>query len=185
MNVYETCPEFENEKYRLRLIEESDAGDLLKVYSDKKAVPLFNGDNCHGDDFYYTTAERMKQAVDFWVFSYKNGYFVRWSIIDRAKNEVIGSVEAFLRVAEDYFTNCALLRLDLRSDYETASEIESILSLIVRPFFEIFGSDKVATKAVPAATERRRALKALGFSESQEKLVGGDGTEYEHYFVLE
>ena len=58
MNVYEDCPVFQNERYVLRLVEDGDIGDLLKVYSDVKAVPLFNGDNCNGDDFHYTTPER-------------------------------------------------------------------------------------------------------------------------------
>ncbi len=59
-NPYEKCPSFENEQYLLRLVEASDAPDLLSVYSDEKAVPLFNSDNCHGDDFHYTTLQRMQ-----------------------------------------------------------------------------------------------------------------------------
>ena len=41
-NVYISCPEFENRQFNLRLISINDCDDLLKVYSDKKAVPLFN-----------------------------------------------------------------------------------------------------------------------------------------------
>ena len=52
---YMTCPAFESENYLLRLVEPTDVTDLLNVYSDEKAVPFFNGDNCHGDDFHYTT----------------------------------------------------------------------------------------------------------------------------------
>ena len=63
MDVYKECPKFENDRYILRLTVRGDCDGLLKVYSDKKAVPFFNGDNCHGDDFYYTTAERMLQGV--------------------------------------------------------------------------------------------------------------------------
>ena len=99
-DVYEFCPQFENEKYLLRLIEEKDLEDLHKVYSDKKAVPFFNGDNCHGDDFYYETIERMKQAVDFWIFSYKERYFVRWTIFDKSTNQAIGTIELFHRDSE-------------------------------------------------------------------------------------
>lgn len=182
MNVYENCPTFENDKFRLRLTIADDAADLLKVYSDIRAVPFFNGDNCHGDNFHYTTIERMRQAVGFWIFSYENGYFVRWSIIDKNTNEVVGTIEEFLRTADDYFTDCALLRLDLRSDYERDFEISSILSLIVPPSFKMFGCDKIATKGFSASTERTKALKNCGFSETQEKLIGGDGTAYSGYF---
>ena len=43
-DVYEYCPEFENEKFLLRLISAEDSNDLLKVYSDPDAVPFFNSD---------------------------------------------------------------------------------------------------------------------------------------------
>ena len=44
VNPYEKCPVYENENYLLRLVETSDAPDLLLVYSDEKAVPFFNSD---------------------------------------------------------------------------------------------------------------------------------------------
>lgn len=182
-NVYQNCPQFENERYCLRLVSREDAPDLLTVYSDEKAVPFFNGDNCHGDDFHYTTKERMESAVDFWVYSYSAGYFVRWAILAKASSEVIGTIELFHRDAEDAFTNCGLLRLDLRSDYERSEEIQSILSLILEPAYTLFSCDRIATKAVPAASQRIDALKRLGFVSTEDKLVGEDGTEYPFYFV--
>ena len=184
MNVYENCPMFENEKYRLRFVNETDTEDLLKVYSDLRAVPFFNGDNCKGDDFHYTTYERMEQAVDFWKQSYESGWFVRWSVVDQAKGKAVGTIEGFHRDATDCFTNSCMLRLDLRSDYEKSEEIASVLSLIVPASFVLFDCDKVATKAVPAAGERIRALGEMGFVLSDEKLTGDDGTRYDRYFVL-
>ena len=69
MNVYENCPVLESERFLLRLVQKEDCKDLLKVYSDRQAIPLFNSDNCHGDLFDYQTEERMMQAIDFWIFS--------------------------------------------------------------------------------------------------------------------
>lgn len=128
-NPYEKCHVFESENYLLRLIEPADVKDLLLVYSDEKAVPLFNGDNCNGDDFHYTTPERMQSAVDFWLQAYTEGWFIRWVIVAKKLNfpqsqaslrelekkdngHVIGTIELFNRQAEDYFNNCGLLRLD-------------------------------------------------------------------------
>ena len=37
----------------MRMVCQEDRMDLLKVYSDKRAVPFFNNDNCGGDGFYY------------------------------------------------------------------------------------------------------------------------------------
>lgn len=213
MNPYETCPVFENENYLLRLIEPADTQDLLLVYSDGKAVPFFNGDNCHGDDFHYTTLERMQGAVDFWCQAHKEGWFIRWVIIDKKANRpdcadsgtrqegntpdsadsavrnaggtAIGTIELFNREAEDYFNHCALLRLDLRSDYERADNIYDILSLIVPQTCEMFGSQMVATKVPTFATERKAAVEKLGFTLSEEALVGvDDGKEYRNYYVL-
>ncbi|MCM1204000.1 MAG: hypothetical protein NC300_07635 [Bacteroidales bacterium] len=64
-DVYQVCPQFENEKYLLRFILEEDCPGLLKVYSDKETVPLSNSDNRDGDDFYYCTESRMKQVLDY------------------------------------------------------------------------------------------------------------------------
>ncbi len=59
MDIYKKCPIIESEKFTLRLTEKDDTAELLKVYSDLKAVPFFNGDNCHGDDH--------KEYFDYWV----------------------------------------------------------------------------------------------------------------------
>ncbi|MDE7439183.1 MAG: GNAT family N-acetyltransferase [Clostridia bacterium] len=183
MNVYEYLPVFESTNFKLRGVCYEDADDLLKVYSDKKAVPFFNGDNCHGDNFYYTTKERMQEAIKFWLWSYDNGYFVRWAIIDKKINSAIGSIELFHRddeVAE--YDNCGLLRLDLRSDYEKESAIKEILSMIEQPTYDLFG-DKIVTKVKAFATERHAAVKALGFSLPQEPLRGQNGEEFNDYYL--
>ncbi len=183
-NVYRSCPQYENEDYLLRKISPNDKSDLLTVYSDKNAVPFFNCDNCGGDDFYYTTQDRMEQAISYWLLEYSTAGFVRWSILSKKVKQAIGTIELFHRDAEDYFTNCGLLRLDIRSDYEVSSEIVKILNLIIQPAYTLFHCDKIATKAIPSATERIAALKRLGFTLSEESLIGHDGTRYDSYFVL-
>lgn len=183
-DVYETIPVFENDQFQLRGTTKADASDLLRVYSDASALPLFNSDNCHGDNFCYDTPEKMNRALDFWSYSYETRQFVRWTVVAKAEKEAVGTIELFHRDAKDYFSNCGLLRLDLRSDYEKSPIIESVLALILPHVFKLFHCDKVATKAIPAAAERRRALRQLGFGESGEKLRGNDGkTEYDSYFV--
>ncbi|WP_160688170.1 GNAT family N-acetyltransferase [Clostridium sp. C2-6-12] len=181
-SVYVNCPEFENERFKLRFISIEDCDDLLKVYSDKKAVPLFNSDNCNGDDFYYTTSERMKQAMDFWKLSYDEKWFVRWAIVDKNYNIAIGTIELFHRDAEDYFTNCGLLRLDLRSDYEKEESIVDILKLIIDKTYSLFECNMIATKVIPIAKERINALKKFGFLPTENSLIGHDGTEYSSYY---
>ena len=178
MNIYKTCPEVENESFRLRLANEQDCEDLLKVYSDLRAVPLFNGDNCNGDDFHYATLERMQKAMSFWIWSYENGWFVRLSIVDKRTDCAVGTIEFCCRASED----TGVLRLDLRSDYEKESEISSILSLVVEPAYEWIGCSRMITKARPIAVERIKALSAFGFTPAATPLIGHDGTQYGDYF---
>jgi len=181
-DVYQDCPVFDDGNYCLRLVAEDDAEDLLKVYSDEKAVPFFNSDNCGGDDFHYTCLGKMREAVSYWLWEYERRGFVRWSIFSRKHEEVIGTIELFHRDAEDYFTDCGLLRLDLRSDYEKADVIKEILQQIGAPAFDMFSCRMLATKAVPK--ERIRALAALGYEESDHALIGHDGSQYKFYWVL-
>jgi RimJ/RimL family protein N-acetyltransferase len=185
-DVYMACPKFENEHITIRLLCNDDVNDLLKVYSDTQAVPFFNSDNCHGDDFYYPSLEKMQKAVDFWQYSYNEKYFVRFSIIDkRANNAVVGTIELFHREAQDFYTHCGLLRLDLRSDYEKADFIAETLGLILPAAYELFHCDMIATKAVEGAGERIQALSKLGFQASEKPLIGGqDGKEYYFYFCI-
>lgn len=52
-DIYEVIPILNNKNLILRAIDsDKDLNDLLAVYSDVKAVPFFNSDNCHGDTFY-------------------------------------------------------------------------------------------------------------------------------------
>lgn len=183
-DVYAQIPVLENEEFLLRAIDEdTDTEELLRVYSDEKAVPFFNADNCHGDTFYYDTVEKMKKAMAFWKLSYENKYFVRWAVVHKTSGQVIGTIELFNRQAEDYFNNCGLLRLDVRSDYETAERIGGIFDVILPMVQELFHCDKIATKAIAAAKQRTTALKQRGFQLSGEMLIGHDGTAYDAYYV--
>lgn len=100
-NVYEICPVLENEQFLLRLIEEKDAKDLVKVYGDKNALPFFNSDNCNGDNFYNPTEEGMSEAIKYWLWEYSRKGFVRFTICDKERGEAVGTIEFFKRVSED------------------------------------------------------------------------------------
>lgn len=184
IDVYEQIPVMESNKFLLREIEDADVEDLLKVYSDKDAVPLFNGDNCV-NGFYYASIEEMKDTIMFWKREYQSGYYVRWAIVDKEADCAVGTIELFNRKSKDYFNNCGLLRLDLRSDYEKQDRIEDILSIIIPETKEMFAVEMIATKAVSMAKERIRALEHMGFCLSEEALIGHDGTKYDSYYVRE
>lgn len=182
-NVYENCPVLENEKYMLRLVSPEDATDLQKVYGDKNALPFFNSDNCNGDNFYNPTLEGMSEAIKFWILSYNDKYFVRFTIIDKLTSKAIGTIEMFNRVADDAFNGVGVLRLDVGSEYENQKVLLDILNLIIEPSYELFDCDTIITKAPLYAIERIEALKSYGFEKSEEYLIGhSDNYPYRDYW---
>lgn len=181
---YEVCPILENEHYRLRLVQMEDAADLLAVYADPAVWPMLNSDNCNSD-FHFTTIEAMENYIHAWLDEYPKQYYVRFSIVDRTNDTVVGTIELFRREAEDFFTDCGLLRLDLHREYENVSTITDILHLLLPQVFILFHCHMLATKAPSVATERQKAMKQLGFTATDEMLVGGhDGKRYGDYFIL-
>ncbi len=184
MNIYEKCPELESKKFLVRLFQKEDCDDLLKVYSDKNALPFFNSDNCDGDNFYYATEERMAEAIDFWRMSYENGWFVRLSIVDKTVSSVIGTIELCLRVSEDEFNNMGILRVDVRSDYEQEDVLYDIFLLITPKLEEMLGCKGVLTKAPIYAVERMKAIQKAGFTKSEHLLIGKNGYAYDGYWTV-
>lgn len=184
-DVYKSCPTFENNRFLLRFSQLDDASDLVSVYSDKNALPFFNSDNCHGDNFQYPTEERMREAIKFWLTSYSTKWFVRWTIIDKEKHKAVGAIEVFHRSANDDFNHVGVLRLDLKSEYETSEEIFTIMSLIVPPAFDLFECEEIITKVPVYAVERMDAMKRMGFEKSEKLLVGTiDCYAYKDYWTI-
>ena len=184
MNIYETCPVLESKNFLVRLFENNDCEDLLKVYSDKNALPFFNSDNCNGDNFHYATRERMEEALAFWKLSYENGWFVRLSVIDKAISSAIGTIELCLRVSEDEFNNMGILRVDVRSDYEQEEVLFELFSLIVPHISHLLGCCATLTKAPIYAVERIKALEKAGFIKSEHLLKGKNGFAYDGYWTI-
>ena len=154
-NPYDKCPVFETEYFVLRLIENSDAEDLLECYSDVNAQKYFNADNCT-NNFRYKTLDEMNKAVDFWIFAYKNKNFVRFSIVYKLTGKVVGTIEIF---GGSY----GVLRIDIKSEYEQKDFLSEIIEISVNNFFELFNIENIITKAIPDATDRIEALLEYGF----------------------
>jgi len=176
--IYEECPIYKKIHITIRQTTMEDALELLKCYSDEKSVSLFNSDNCNGDDFHYTTLERMKQAIDFWDFSYKNKYFVRWTVILNDTNKILGTIEMFHRIAEDEFNHYGVLRIDLLSSYEVELIIDEIVEIVNDNFYDLFSVKVMLTKAIPCATVRITSLLKNGFVPLGRKLL-----IYDDYFI--
>ena len=50
--------------------------------------------------------------MKFWLDAYKNGWFVRFTVVDKSTQKAVGTIEMFRRAgATDTFNNCGVLRL--------------------------------------------------------------------------
>ncbi|MDF2671940.1 MAG: hypothetical protein K0R09_205 [Clostridiales bacterium] len=177
-NIYEECPVYKNKLITLRQTSLEDVQELLKCYSDEKAVQFINSDNCEGDNFHYTTIERMRKAIEFWDFSYKKKYFVRWTVIFNETNEKVGTIEMFHRIAEDEFNHYGILRIDLQSKFEVQPVIDEILEIANENFYKAFDVQAILTKAIPEDTQRINSLLQNGYQPINKKVM-----IYDNYFV--
>ena len=159
-NIYEKCPEFETNSFRLRLVNLEDAKDLLTCYSDPNAVARMNADNCTSN-FYFTTEDEMKKYIEFWLSTYRNKGFVRLAIIPKAEidaEHAIGTIELF---GGEY----GVLRIDLATEWEQSRYIEEIIKLVIDRLVGILQVKKLVIKEsnVP---ERREVFQKFGFISS-------------------
>lgn len=173
-NPYENCPTFETQSFILRLVSEHDSDDLLKCYSDKKAQKFFNADRCTGDFCIYKI-EDMLSCIKAWLWAYSEQEFIRFSIIDKSINKTIGTIEMFGYIGK-YENKTGILRVDVSSEYENVDYLVEILKKCNENFFDLFEVDTIATKAIPEAIERRKALLTSNYYVDKEY-------DREHYFL--
>ncbi len=156
ISPYENCSTYETENFIFRLVKESDAEELLQCYSDLAAVKIMNSDYCTSD-FHYTTIDEMRDCIIAWLAAYAQKDFVRFSIIEKKIQEAVGTIELF----DD--NEVGVLRVDLRSNYETRNLISEIIQMSNKHFYDEFGVKYIIIKAIPEASERLSALIENGF----------------------
>jgi RimJ/RimL family protein N-acetyltransferase len=176
---YIHCPTYETGQFFFRQVRADDAPDLLECYSDPRSAPIFNSDNCTSDFIFHSLAE-MQHAIGYWLAEYGTRSYVRFSIMDKARQKAVGTIEFFAKPGEYAgFGRVGLLRLDLASKYETAGDLAEIVEMIDAHFYPLFGVDCIITKAIPAAAERIRALESLGY----QAIEGQPIVPYDHYYA--
>ncbi len=168
-DIYEEWRSYQNELILLRPIVQSDAEALFQTYSDKKSWEFFNCDNflfpC-----YLEKMEHMEETVSYYMKAYSIHEFIRWTIVHKKDGKIIGTIENFHRDVRNErgdhtnaLTDTALLRIDLKSEYETEEVISSILDLVEDTAYEDFHCSFLATKAVDTALVRRKVLTEKGY----------------------
>ena len=159
---YDKCPVLETEHFILRLIKKYDAEDLFECYSDVNSQRYFNSDNCT-TEFTFKTLDEMNRCIDSWLSEYENKKYIRFSIVYKITGKVIGTIEIF---GGKY----GVLRVDIKSEYEKQEHLKEIIEVAVNNFFTLFKINRIITKAIPEAIERRKALMDYGFIENTKKM---------------
>ena len=173
-NPYAKCPEFETEHFHLRQVRVDDAEELLCFYGDLSAG-MFFGNKMANSIFAsrYATLEEMQKCICVWLNEYRNKYYIRFSVIDKATEKAIGTIEVFDNAGK----NDSYLHIDLSAPYETQLYISELLTLADAELFRIFDIKNLLIQAVPSAKERIAALLAYGYQSCEGK--AGD----EHYYM--
>lgn len=165
-DVYDGFPPLSGERFTLRIVRESDAEDLLSCYSDEKALPLFNADNC-SRGFYMKTADEVRQYINIWLWEYGNRGYARCAAVDNASGKAVGTIELFDAGEKNGIEHVGILRLDLASGYENKRDISDILRTVIRKIAFAFGLNAILTKAPEAGAARRELLSEIGFRETE------------------
>ncbi|MBQ2268534.1 MAG: hypothetical protein II340_08950, partial [Succinivibrio sp.] len=88
------------------------------------------------------------------------------------------------RESQDTFNHKAILRVDVRHDYEKEDYLLSIFSLITPKIKSLLDCKGVITKVPIYAVDRLLAVQKLGFKKACDYLYGKTGYTYDGYFEL-
>lgn len=165
MNPYTTNRTYETKSLRLRLVKMEDAPDLLKCYSDSRAVEKMNADHCTSD-FYFTTPEQMRDCIGLWLQEYEKQSYIRFSLIPKKLEKAVGTVEIFGCDIQN-LGHAGILRIDLASKYEMPQIISELTALATSLFMSDFNVGTLLVKA-GHTLERAKIFNDYGFIPTDE-----------------
>ena len=151
VDPYNACPVYEGSRFRLRLIAEDDAEALLPCYRTPTAAVTANAEGC---SFGYgaQTVEAQQSVIRGWLDAYAAREFVRLSIVDKAVDKPVGTVE-LCGAGKD-----GRLRIDLPAMYERADCLAELLET-ADAFFADFGCARLLVRSMDEAV-----LRAAGYT---------------------
>ena len=171
---YANCPQFDTEHFHLRQVRVEDAAELLCFYGNLSEWMFFG--NAMSNSIFasrHATIDEMRKCIEVWLDEYRNKYYIRFSVIDKATKKAIGTIEVFDNAGKDD----SYLHIDLSAPYENQSYIAELLTLADKELFKIFNINNLLIQAIPAAKERIAALQAYGYQPFECKAGG------EHYYM--
>ena len=120
--------------------------------------------------------------MEYWLSRYEAQDFVRWSIQDKEKKSLIGTVELCpsLKYAVDG-KMMGILRIDLKSEYEKQAVLEELVDILMVHIYEDFQVASVIMKIQKDAKERQKLIKKYQFVSAKEECNIGFSDYYVSY----
>lgn len=148
---FDVCPEYETDHFVIKKVMLEDAPALLDVYSDSQTRLHMNNDNC-GGEWQCDSIDVIEEGIRSWDQAFDQRNYIRWSIHLKESNKTIGTIELAPVPGELRFFDGAcstgILRIDLKSDYETEAIFTEIYKMTNNDMIEVFGIEKIVTKGL-------------------------------------
>jgi len=181
-NPFVKCPEYETENFLVTQIKMEDAEDLFEVYSDLITRKHMNNDNC-GGEWPCDSLEVVQKGIKSWIQEYEDKYYIRWTITQKNSMKHIGTIELApapgrLRFFDGICTT-GILRVDIKSELETAEVFSEIYEMTNTEMIEVFGIEKIITKGNFSETERIRGLE----NSKYKRLPDNEIIPYPNYYI--
>lgn len=145
MYLYKDSPILQDDKYFLLFNNATDVNDFIMAFNKaKNEFPLEDDDDNH---YLAVVFKRMEFALNSWEQAHQNGWYFRWTIVDKSIGDTVGIIEEIKRADSDESNKCIWLKIDFEKKYEkyyeNIDEISHLLSLIVKQTFKFFICEKL------------------------------------------
>ena len=82
--VFNTFPQLETKRLRLRELSVRDAQSLFAILGDEEVAEFY-------DDDVFTEDSQAQEQIEAWAAGYRNRRSIRWGIVHSLNDEMIGT----------------------------------------------------------------------------------------------
>ncbi|MCM3719252.1 GNAT family N-acetyltransferase [Fictibacillus phosphorivorans] len=173
MNTYNNFPVIETERLKLRPVLQSDMMEIFSTFSDTEAMQFYGMEPLKSEEEAYSLIEAFEK-------SYKSGSAIRWGIVLKEENTLIGTCGFHNWSKSDQRTEVGY---ELNRKYWHQGFMNETLRAIIHYGFNGLDFNRIAATIRPENTSSRELIEKLGFH--QEALLKeyqkADGEFYDMY----
>ena len=145
-------PDLETKRLWLRQATQGDTEAVFAVFSDSKVTRFHDLDT-------FTHLDEAIGVIERWVRSFENGHRIRWGIVRKQDNYLIGSCG----FRWDKEVNAAVVGYELASQFWRQGIMSEALHAILQYGFERRGMQFVIAEIMLGNVASRRLLEKLSF----------------------